>query len=200
MRADTRDELAEPVPMGEPLAAAQIVTPMRGRSMDEAAEVQRSLAEELLQRSGFPSRCTVTEGEYNRVKVIADMDSATVLIGRRGNTIDSVEHLVDRMANQALGEHARMNLDINNYRHRRDGQLASNALEAVRQLRETGEDVHTPPLCARERRIVHLEIEKISDVTTYTAGFGPDRHVVVSFDVKDEESGEMEAEAPTSED
>ncbi|MBU0741251.1 KH domain-containing protein, partial [bacterium] len=171
-------------PVGESLAAAELIAPTRGLSPDDAAGVQRGIAEELMRRAGFPSRCNVIEGEYNQVRITVDSDSAAVLIGRRGSTIDAVEHLVERMANQAVGDHTRMNLDINNYRLRREGQLEANAQDAVRQMLESGKDVHTPPLCARERRIVHLAIEKIADATTYTAGFGPDRHVVVTRDEK----------------
>ncbi len=161
--------------------------------MDDAAEVQRACAEELMRRAGFPSRCTVLEGEYNQVKITVDTDSAAVLIGRRGSTIDSVEHLVERMANQAVDDHARMNLDINNYRRRREGQLTANAEDAARQMLESGKDVHTPPLSPRERRIVHMAIADIKGVTTYTAGQGPDRHVVVT---SDDDKGSAPKEAP----
>ena len=183
-----RVERAESAPEGQLIAAAEVIAPTRGLAESDAAEVQRGLAEELMTRSGFACRCTVTEGEYNQVKIIADTDSAAVLIGRHGSTVDAVEHLVDRMAHQAIGEHARMNLDINNYRHRREGQLTENALDAVRQVQASGTDLHTPPLCARERRIVHLAVEKIDGVTTHTAGFGPDRHVVVTLEGQGDES------------
>jgi len=199
---ETRKEArptAESRPAGEPLAAAKLVAPTRGLSSDDAAEVQRNMAEELMRRAGFFSRCTVVEGEYNQVKITVDTDSAAVLIGRRGSTIDSVEHLVERMANQAIGDHARMNLDINNYRRRRDGTLETNAQDAVRQMIETGKDVHTPPLCARERRIVHLTVEKIPGATTYTAGFGADRHVVITSDEKSDEDKPAEEEVSKEE-
>lgn len=189
--ASAPPETAPIVRDGETVAAADLVSPLRDRPVAEAAEVQRGLAEELMRRAGFAGRCTVDEGEYNQIKIVADVDSAAVLIGRRGSTIDAVEHLVDRMALQAVGEHVRMNLDINNYRRRRQGVLEENALASVRELRDTGKDVHTPPLVARERRIVHLTIEPLEGVTTYTAGEGPDRHVVVTF-AKDGETAEVE--------
>jgi len=181
-RRESPSPIGESHPVGEPLAAAELVAPTRGLSMDDAPEVQRSISEELMRRAGFPGRCTVVEGEYNQVKITVDTDSAAVLIGRHGSTIDSVEHLVERMANQAVGDHAHMNLDINNYRRRREGQLTDNAEDAARQMLDSGKDVHTPPLSPRERRIVHMAIADIKGVTTYTAGLGPDRHVVVTAD------------------
>ena len=181
-----------PAAAGETIVAAELVPPTRGRSVDETAEVQRGLAEELMRRSGFAARVTVTEDDYNQVKVVADADSAAVLIGRRGSTIDAVEHLVDRMAIQAVGERVHMNLDINNYRQRRQGVLEDSAQSAVRQLKDTGKDVHLPPQVARERRIVHLAIEPIEGVTTFTAGAGPDRHVVVTFEKDETEDAPVE--------
>jgi len=195
-RPVARVESVESVPDGQLIAAAEVVAPTRGLAESDAAEVQRGLAEELMQRSGFACRSTVIEGDYNQVKIIADTDSAAVLIGRHGSTVDAVEHLVDRMANQAIGEHVRMNLDINNYRHRREGQLTENALDAVRQVQASGEDLHTPPLCARERRIVHLAVEKVDGVTTHTSGFGPDRHVVVTLEGQSDEGDVPTGDTP----
>ena len=174
------------------MAAAELVAPTRGLSLDDAAEVQRDIAETIMRRAGFHSRCTVIEGDYNQVKVTVDTDSAAVLIGRRGSTVDAIEHLVERMSNQAIGDHVHMNLDVNNYRRRSEGQQESNAQDAARQVLESGKDVHAPPMSARERRIVHLAVEKIVDVTTYTAGFGPDRHVVITRD--DKKDGEAARE------
>ncbi len=199
--AAPKPEPTPAMPAGETFVPAELVPPTRDLDVAAAAGVQRDLGEELMRRAGFAARVTVEEGDYNQVKVIADVDSAAVLIGRHGSTIDAVEHLVDRMAVQAVGERVPMNLDINNYRKRRHGTLEENALAAVRQLRDTEKDVHTPPLVARERRIVHLAIEGIEGVTTYTAGAGPDRHVVVTFE-KDEaaepEAPELEVAEPAA--
>jgi spoIIIJ-associated protein len=171
---------AQPVPVGEPVKAAELVAPVRGKSMDDAPETQRWFAEELMRRSGFVSRSAVTPGDYNRVRITADSDSAAVLIGRRGFTVDALEHLVERMSAQALGGHVPMNLDINNYRIRQEGHLYGQASEAIDRVRSQGEPVHLPPMNPRDRRIIHLEVQDLEDLETYTTGEGYDRHVVVT--------------------
>jgi hypothetical protein len=73
-----------------------------------------------------------------------------------------------------------MNLDINNYRARRDDGLIIRARNAAAEARNTGERVELPPMHPRERRVVHLEIVDLDDLATYTVD-GPDgKYVVVS--------------------
>ena len=136
-------------------------------------------------RAGFPSRCSVVEDEYNMVKITVDSYSASVLIGRRGSTIDAVEHLVERMTNQAIGTHAHMNLDINNYRRRREDSLVERARGVVAKVQATGREVHLEPLCARERRIIHLEVAKAEGLRTYTIATSSGKHVVVAKEGSD---------------
>ena len=166
--------------------AAELVTPHDAASPSpaEAAELQRSLAAELMRRGGFLSRCTVEPGDYNQVRIVTDGDSAAVLIGHHGHTIDAVEHLVDRMSARIMGTHVPVNVDINNYRRRREGQLVSLARRAMSQVRATGEEVHLPPQNARDRRVIHLEVAEYEGLTTYSDGEGLERHVVVTLEGK----------------
>ncbi len=128
---------------------------------------------------GFPCRTEVTSDEYNRIKIITDADSAGILIGRRGYTIDAIEHLVDRMSARAMSEHVRMNLDVNNYRVRRNSELVADTKAAMSSVLESGESVHLEPVCARERRLMHMEVADAEGLDTYTSGYGPKRHVVI---------------------
>lgn len=167
---------------GEPVVAVDLVQPRRGVPLAEAAETQRRYAEELMVRCGFPCRVTVNPGDYNQVKLVTDEDSADVLIGRRFYALDSLEHLVDRMATVAMGEHASMSLDINNHRLRLDGRLVTMAAEAMDRARREGQPVHLPPMNPRERRVVHMEVARCEGLMTETEGEGYDRHVIVRPD------------------
>ncbi len=136
----------------------------------------------MLNRAGFPCRCEVIQGDYRQIKVITGDDSAGMLIGRHGSTVDAVEHLVDRMMGVAAGERVRLNLDINNYRRRREEVLISRVAEAVARVKETERDYHMEPMCARERRLIHLEAENFSSIRTYTLMRARDKHVVLALD------------------
>jgi spoIIIJ-associated protein len=114
--------------------------------------------------------------------VVTDDSSARILIGRHGATVDAVEHLVERMASAAHGDRVRMNLDINNYRRRREDSLVSRVAEAVARVKASGQEYHLEPMNARERRIVHLETARTKGLQTFTIGEEGDKHVVISVD------------------
>ncbi|MGD9548168.1 MAG: Jag N-terminal domain-containing protein [Candidatus Krumholzibacteriia bacterium] len=138
-----------------------------------------SLTGGMLVRSGFPCRCEVHAGEYRQVRIVTDDSSAGILIGRRGATVDAVEHLVERMVSTAHGDRVKMNLDINNYRRRREDSLVDRVADAIDKVLETGEPIHMEPMNARERRIVHLEAAE-AGLTTVTEIDAEGKHVVIS--------------------
>ena len=156
--------------------------PLRDVAETDVNTALNELTNGMLVRAGFPCRCEVTEGEYSQVKVVTDDSSAGMLIGRHGATVDAVEHLVERMASTAAGGRVRMNLDINNYRRRREETLMDRVDEAVARVRETGRAYHMEPMCARERRIVHLEAEQAEGLRTFTMSNGSGKHVVIAID------------------
>jgi hypothetical protein len=92
--------------------------------------------------------------------------------------VDAVEYLVEKVASHAAGDRVKMNLDINNYRLRRHDSLEQRARNAAAEARNTGEPVAMDPMHGRERRIVHLEIEEMDDLVTYTTD-GPEGKFVV---------------------
>lgn len=151
-------------------------------AVDEAGQpaMLTELTNGMLARAGFPCECETIPGEYHAVKVSVDEDSAGMLIGRGGSTAEAVEHLVERMASNAAGDRVRMNLDINDYRIRREDTLRDRAIEAIAEVRATGEAYHMEPMDARERRVVHLLAEEMPDITTYTVIDSGGKHVVIA--------------------
>jgi spoIIIJ-associated protein len=155
------------------------------------------LADGMLARAGFPCRCETSPGEYRQVKVTTDDASAGMLIGRHGQTVDAVEHLVERMASNAIDARARINLDINNYRLRREEALVERVGEAAERIRETGRPFHMEPMSGRERRIVHLETASLGGLRTFTLDGSGGKHVVIALE--EDEQGEPAEEAPAVE-
>lgn len=151
-------------------------------AVDEAGQpvLLTELTNGMLARAGFPCECETIPGEYHAVKVSVDEDSAGMLIGRGGQTAEAIEHLVERMASNAAGDRVRMNLDINDYRIRREDSLRERAAEAIAEVRATGEAYHMEPMDARERRVVHLLAEEMPDITTYTVIDSGGKHVVIA--------------------
>jgi predicted RNA-binding protein Jag len=162
------------------VAALRYAKPLEGGEQDDTDETLTRLASGMLVRAGFPCRCEVKPGEYRLVKVVTDDASAGMLIGRHGQTVDAVEHLVERMAHTVAGERVLMNLDINNYRRRREETLVDRVADAISTVRSTGEEFHMEPMSARERRIVHLEAETAGLHTRTEPGQGG-KHVIIGL-------------------
>jgi spoIIIJ-associated protein len=101
------------------------------------------------------------------------------LIGRRGERLQAVQHLVNLMLSRKLGEWARVTVDIESYRGRREAQLRALARKAADRVRETGRAVQLEPMTALERRWVHVELQGAEGIVTESAGEEPERRVVV---------------------
>ena len=101
------------------------------------------------------------------------------LIGRRGERLQAIQHLVNLMLSRKLGEWARVTVDIEEYRGRREAQLRALARKASERVQETGRAVQLEPMTALERRWVHMELQGAPGLATESAGEEPERRVVV---------------------
>jgi len=161
---------------------AKAIADVTEENMDDAL---KELAAGLLARAGFVCEVAVKPGDYREVRVSSDdEDSAGLLIGRHGQMVDAVEHLVDRMASNAVDDRVHMNLDINDYRSRRQESLAEQVAEAIAGVRESGKPYHVESMSPRERRLVHLEAENVEGIRTYTMSGSNGKHVVIALDGK----------------
>ncbi len=174
------------VPASKYAKAVDGVTP---ENLDSALV---ELTSGMLARAGFPCEVQVNDGEYRQVRISSDDESAGMLIGRHGQTVDAVEHLVERMASNAIDDRARMNLDINEYRLRREESLAERVADAIAEVRETGKAYHVESMDARERRLVHLEAEPVEGIRTYTMVGHGGKHVVIALDDQADEDNRNE--------
>jgi spoIIIJ-associated protein len=178
------------------ISAGKYAKPVREIPMEELNDNLEKMTMGLLVRAGFPTRCEVKDGEYQQVRVTTDDESAGMLIGRHGATIDSVEHLIERMISMGVGDRVKMNLDINNYRHRRHESLLERVQEAVAHVRETGKTYHVEPLNARERRIIHLAVEEYDGLRTFTMDSHRGRHVIIALENEDKDKSPETSETP----
>ncbi|MFQ5511379.1 MAG: RNA-binding cell elongation regulator Jag/EloR [Candidatus Krumholzibacteriia bacterium] len=114
-----------------------------------------------------------------------------LLIGRRGETLSSLQHVVNRIFTSRTGQHSKITLDVGGYVKRKHRLLIERARKFAERVRKTGKDFDFEPLKASDRRIIHLAISDHNDVTTYTIGDGLLRKVVITPQRSDfsEESG-----------
>jgi len=106
-------------------------------------------------------------------------DGSGLLIGKKGQTLDALQYLLSRMVNRRAPSPMRIELDTENYRNRRRGQLTTLARKAADEVRATGQPAALEPMSPTERRLVHLALRGMPDVVTESEGLPPDRYVVI---------------------
>ncbi|WP_026691791.1 RNA-binding cell elongation regulator Jag/EloR [Alteribacter aurantiacus] len=103
-----------------------------------------------------------------------------VLIGKRGQTLDSLQYLVNLVANKNSEHYVRIILDAEGYRERRKESLEKLALRLGDKAVRTGQEVKLEPMNAHERKIIHTTLQNVKGVATYSDGKEPNRRIVVT--------------------
>ena len=103
-----------------------------------------------------------------------------LLIGRRGETLASIQHVVNRIFTGKTGKHSMVTIDVGGYVKRKHRLLVEKAHKVADRVRKSRKDYDFEPLKAADRRIIHLAVAEFNDVTTYTIGDGLLRKVVIT--------------------
>lgn len=123
--------------------------------------------------------------KYDEVKEEMDIDlngeDMGVLIGKRGQTLDSLQYLVSLVVNKETDDYIRVKLDTENYRERRKETLENLAKNIAYKVKRTRRPVSLEPMNPYERRIIHSALQNDKYVTTYSEGEEPFRKVVVAL-------------------
>ncbi|HTU79467.1 MAG TPA: R3H domain-containing nucleic acid-binding protein [Solirubrobacteraceae bacterium] len=139
--------------------------------------------EELLEEIADSLRLDVDVEVDERDGVLAgrvEGDDVGLFIGRRGQTIDAVQHLAQRIVFPDGPSSVRVVIDANGYRERRAETLRTEADEAADRALSSGKPVELDPLPPFERRIVHEYLRGRGDVETHSEGEEPERFLVIS--------------------
>ena len=119
--------------------------------------------------------------EQNLLDVELSGDEMGVLIGKRGQTLDSLQYLISLVVNKGTGEYIRVKVDTENYRQRRKETLENLAKNISYKVKRTKHSVSLEPMNPFERRVIHSALQNDRYVTTHSEGEEPYRHVVVSL-------------------
>lgn len=153
-------------------------------SFDEAAIVDAAkvFLEDVFKAMDMPVELGITFDKVNTVLNIdlkgADMG---VLIGKRGQTLDSLQYLVSLVINRDQEEYIHVKVDTENYRQRRKATLENLAKNIAYKVRKTRRNVSLEPMNPYERRIIHSALQNDRYVTTHSEGEEPYRRVVVTL-------------------
>ncbi|MFL5643423.1 MAG: RNA-binding cell elongation regulator Jag/EloR [Chloroflexota bacterium] len=148
----------------------------------EALAAGKAILERLMGHLGFDVRVEVETGETSRLNVVADGDEKEALgalIGRKGERLSALQHLVNLMLSKEMGSWTRVLVDVEDYRGRRERQLRELADRAAARVVETGKMLQLEPMSALERRWIHLSLRDNPSVATQSIGEEPNRRVVL---------------------
>lgn len=151
------------------------------RLREDRRQVARRLIKDVLAAMSLEVTIGTDEREGATVFNLEGPDLG-ILIGRRGQTVDALQYLVNLAANRiGEGEKARIIIDVEGYRRRREETLQRLAERLAERVRRSGQSVVLEPMSAQERRVIHLALQDNQYVGTQSEGEEPQRHVVISL-------------------
>jgi spoIIIJ-associated protein len=120
--------------------------------------------------------------EDNTISVELSGAHVGALIGRRGETLDAIQHLSNYVINNGGGERTRVNIDAENYRAKRADALTHLAKKVAAKVVKNRRSVTLEAMNAYERHVIHTALQDFDGVTTYSTGAEPNRRVVVAYE------------------
>ena len=103
------------------------------------------------------------------------------LIGRRGDTLDALQHLANYTINRGIEGHIRINVDAEAYRQKREDSLRRYAVKKAQQVLKAHRRTTLEPMNAYERHVIHATLQDMDRITTYSVGSEPNRRVVIEY-------------------
>ena len=147
---------------------------------ESKTEQVASFLEGLFRHMGVQASAEITETETG-ISVNLIGENIGALIGRRGETLDAIQHLANYSVNRG-GERTRICIDAENYRAKRTEALEHLAQKVAGKVVKQRRNVTLEPMNAYERHVIHTALQNFSGVTTYSTGTEPNRRVVVAYE------------------
>ncbi len=180
--SEEQDEPGESSGSSESGRPAQAPAPVAGTEEGTVAGLALVALNNILSTSGVNVACTVRTADDPEVGgPIIDIsgDDSGLLIGRRGQSLQSLQFIVNLIVRKEFGEGVRVVLDVERYRQRREESLRDMATKVAERVTQTGRGITLEPMSAADRRIVHLSLADREDVSTESVGFGEERKVSI---------------------
>jgi spoIIIJ-associated protein len=170
-------------------AEAQAAAPT-AESSDDVGVIARGILEDLLERMDIHAYVTAVltrvpgqKGDIEETVTLhiegADEEAMGLLIGRRGDTLRSLQFLLNLLVSRRVQKWPQVVVDVGNYRQRRQESLEGLARRMAERVRQTGRPIMLEPMAAYERRIVHLALREDKSIYTESSGDGENRKIVI---------------------
>lgn len=165
----------EPEAEAEPEAKTEIAAD------DEYAPIRVFLSG-LLERMGVKAEIEISPRDDKGVVVNLSGPGMGAVIGRRGETLDAIQHLTNYVVNRGNDKHMHISVDAESYRAKREESLVRLAEKMAAKVIKYKRSMALEPMNSYERHIIHAALQNYEGVTTSSTGTEPNRRVVVSYD------------------
>ena len=167
----------EPKPEKKP-AAPKTYAPAPAGSTEEKIE---QFLKGLLEHMDSKAVPHCWQDSANTYKVDLVGDDLGYLIGRRGDTLDAIQHLANYTINRDVEGHIRINVDAECYREKREESLRRYARKKAQQVLKARRRTTLEPMNAYERHVIHAALQEMDNITTHSTGTEPNRRVVIEY-------------------
>ena len=156
----------------------KVYAPAEPGSVEEKIEV---FLKGLLQHMNSQAVPHAWKSDDNTYCVDLTGDDLGYLIGRRGDTLDALQHLCNYTINRTVEGHIRINVDAEQYREKREDSLRRYANKKAQQVLKAHRRTTLEPMNAYERHVIHAALQDTDRITTYSIGSEPNRRVVIEY-------------------
>jgi len=153
-------------------------TPAEAGSVEEKIETFLKGLLEHMDSKAVP-HCWKADGNTYKVDLVGD--DLGYLIGRRGDTLDAIQHLANYTINREVEGHIRINVDAESYREKREDSLRRYARKKAQQVLKARRRTTLEPMNAYERHVIHAALQDMDNITTHSTGVEPNRRVVIEY-------------------
>ncbi len=171
-------EKAESPKVEKPKAEPKVYAPAQPGSVEETIEV---FLNGLLRNMGSQAVAHAVKQDSNTYFAELVGDDLGYLIGRRGDTLDAIQHLCNYSVNRGVEGHIRINVDAECYREKREESLRRYAVKKAQQVLKAHRRTTLEPMNAYERHVIHASLQDMDRITTYSVGTEPNRRVVIEY-------------------
>ena len=151
--------------------------------VDESADFAavRSFIEGLMERMGIDAQIDISRRDNGGINVNLSGSGMGAIIGRRGETLDAIQHLTNYVVNRDSDKHMHISVDAENYRAKREESLTKLAEKMAEKAIKYKRSMALEPMNSYERHVIHTALQNYEGVTTASTGAEPNRRVVVSY-------------------
>ena len=170
----TEEAPAEAAPAAKPAAVSA--------DEDEQFKAIRAFLSGLLERMGTQANIEISRRDAKSIAVELSGPNMGAVIGRRGETLDAIQHLTNYAVNRGSDKHMHICVDAESYRAKREESLVRLAEKMATKVIKYKRSMALEPMNSYERHIIHAALQNYEGVTTSSTGTEPNRRVVVSYD------------------